>query len=165
MASVKEAQVAYDQSKRLTHQERVSLFHALVAFLCCCSHPVIAQETIELFTVHTAVQAFAEMQEDQTKEYVEIRILCRNDDGAIETTDHYIPSNIVDGLYVYYMAVRPYFVSRDNPPGPICQAVDGDDRVIITEPFFVNSNSSTNFRITGCLESFSQQVVYSSKYD
>lgn len=76
------------------------------------------------------------------------------------------PRYIVDGLRVYFVGARPYFLPEKGLP-IFERCLQNDERTVKTEAFFVNSLGQTEFRHNVIANQYEQKVskqTYSFEY-
>ena len=109
-------------------------------------------------TVHAVVQAVVNMKEDEQQEFLALEIDVV--EKCARRTSYHVPRWFLQGLMDYSTTVRTEFL-KDGEGTPYERLLtDTDDRPLITEVFFVNSNGRANFRPSHVVDQFMESVSF-----
>ncbi len=82
--------------------------------------------------------------------------------GSFERSEHTLPRWLVETLKVYYLEVRPYFLSSEGVgkfERRILNGINQEDFYVInTEIMFINSGGNADFRARTCVDQFTAGV-------
>ena len=134
-------------SQMLNGTEKTNLFNDLVTYLLEFARPKVKESKIKRTTVHTIMQIVPEMKAN-TGGNTMLNLQIEETSGFLDS--HRIPLLVAQGLMVYYEGVRPYFIKPEGL-SKVKRYIQSENMYVApyyvdTEPFFVNSWGSIDFK-------------------
>ena len=134
-------------SQMLNGTEKTNLFNDLVTYLLEFARPKVKESKIKRTTVHTIMQIVPEMKAN-TGGNTMLNLQIEETSGFLDS--HRIPLLVAQGLMVYYEGVRPYFIKPEGL-SKVKRYMQSENMYaapyyVDTEPFFVNSWGSIDFK-------------------
>lgn len=97
--------------EKLVNIQSIQLFRAIVTYLYKCLLPLMWETQILCISVHAFAQLVVDLDEDNN-DYVTLEIESYR--GSRSRLLHKIPKWLVRGMKLYYLDVRPHFVSHEG---------------------------------------------------
>ena len=134
-------------SQMLNGTEKTNLFNDLVTYLLEFARPKVKESKIKRTTVHTIMQIVPEMKAN-TGGNTMLKLQIEETSGFLDS--HRIPLLVAQGLMVYYEGVRPYLIKPEGL-SKVKRYMQSENMYVApyyvdTEPFFVNSWGSIDFK-------------------
>ena len=157
-------------AKSLTSIDKTNLFGDLIAYLLDFSIPKCRDRKTLSITTHAVLQMVPQIQHNRSSNSSDLLVL-QIEDEAGYLGSFRIPHIVGEAMLIYFEAVRPYFIkpecidqkirfmqspSQGKPP---CY--------VMTEPFFVNSWETTQFKVRDVrnrIEQVTNQILFEKKY-
>ena len=135
-------------SQMLNGTEKTNLFNDLVTYLLEFARPKVKESKIKRTTAHTIMQIVPEMKANPDGNTMLKLQIEETWSGFLDT--HRIPLLVAQGLMVYYEGVRPYFIKPEGL-SKVKRYIQSENMYVApyyvdTEPFFVNSWGSIDFK-------------------